>query len=444
MTDTMTDSSENVQNTKLPLMQSIKRIITFSKFNIFLVFVPIGYIVKFVTKNDTLIFFMNFAAIIPLARLLGFATEELAESVGETLGGLLNATFGNAVELIIAIVALANGQIRVVQASMLGSVLSNILLVLGSCFLAGGIAVLRDTDENGIPKNLEQTFSSTAAQASSSLMTLSCITLILPAAFALAVNSTTNGNNTNVDPSTKILDISYGTSIVLLIVYILYLVFQLKTHKTLFNEKEGDKKDVDDNQSNKQNTNQSDDEQRGDSEQRPDDIRSDQNLLDRRENREREGEHNIERGVKIKDDIDDEPDEPEQHINVMIALILLIVTTVITAFSAEFLVDSIEGIVKTLGISETFVGLILLPIVGNAAEHVTSITVAIKDKMNLAIGVAVGSSTQIALFITPLLVILGWILNKPMSLYFMPFETVCLFIAVLLTNYLVQMEDQIG
>ncbi|CAG8819157.1 41525_t:CDS:2, partial [Gigaspora margarita] len=373
---------------------------------------------------------MNFAAIIPLARLLGFATEELAESVGETLGGLLNATFGNAVELIIAIVALANGQIRVVQASMLGSVLSNILLVLGSCFLAGGIAVLRDTDENGIPKNIEQTFSSTAAQASSSLMTLSCITLILPAAFALAVNSTTNGNNTNVDPSTKILDISYGTSIVLLIVYILYLVFQLKTHKTLFNEKEGDKKG-DDTQSNKQNT---DDEPRGDSEQRPDDIRSDQNLLDGRENR--ENRHNIERGVKIQDENDDKPDE--SHINVMMALILLIVTTVITAFSAEFLVDSIEGIVKTLGISETFVGLILLPIVGNAAEHVTSITVAVKDKMNLAIGVAVGSSTQIALFITPLLVILGWILNKPMSLYFMPFETICLFIAVLLTNYLVQ------
>ncbi|RIB27944.1 Ca2+/H+ antiporter [Gigaspora rosea] len=409
MTDNNENVSENVQNDakkdKLPFMQSIKRVITFSKFNFFLVFVPIGYIVKFVTTNDTLIFFINFAAIIPLARLLGFATEELAESVGETLGGLLNATFGNAVELIIAIVALANGRIRVVQASMLGSVLSNILLVLGSCFLAGGIAALRNN-------KLEQTFSSTAAQASSSLMTLSCITLILPAAFALAVKGE---NPPNVNIQFQILDISYGTSIVLLIVYILYLVFQLKTHKDLFNEKEGDEKD-DKNESNKQNTNKNDN--------------------DGQIQEEGESEHNIERGIETND----EHDEP--HINMMIALVLLIVTTVITAFSADFLVDSIEGIVKTLGISETFVGLILLPIVGNAAEHVTSITVAIKDKMNLAIGVAVGSSTQIALFITPLLVILGWILNKPMSLYFMPFETVCLFIAVLLTNYLVQVHGR--
>ncbi|CAG8547943.1 15370_t:CDS:2 [Cetraspora pellucida] len=375
---------------KLSLLKTLQKIFFNSYVNVLLLFVPIGFIVHFVSQNDTLIFFMNFLAIIPLAKLLGFATEELACTVGETVGGLLNATFGNAVELIIAIVALVKGQIRVVQASMLGSVLSNILLVLGTCFLLGGISVIY------YDRGLEQNFSSTAAQASSSLMTLACITLVLPAAFSLAVNGTSNGtaNVSNTENSTlkvddRILHISYGTSIVLLAVYILYLLFQLKTHKKLFVVTENDAEQL------KSSRDVKPDLEKKSADNKP-------------ENSESETHENVENADNVgnADNADDGnqndkgkgseimiEESEEIHISTAVALILLLVTTVITAFSAEFLVGSIEGIVKSLGISETFIGLILLPIVGNAAEHVTSVTVAMNDKMDLAIGVAVGSST---------------------------------------------------
>ncbi|RIB30387.1 hypothetical protein C2G38_1948857, partial [Gigaspora rosea] len=272
---------------------------------------------------------------------------------------LLNVTFGNAIELIISIIALTKGQIRLVQASVLGSVLSNILVVLGSCFLFGGITILKEG-------RLEQNFDSTAAQASSSVMTLACIALIVPAAFSLAIDG--NSNNTLSTTDSRILNLSYGSSVVLFVIYILYLYFQLKTHKDLFQTDENE----------------------------------------------------------------------ELQISKYLALFLLVTVTVVTAFSAEFLVSSIEGVVTSHGLSKTFIGLVLLPIIGNAAEHATSVKIAMKDRMDFAISVAVGSSTQITLFVTPLLVILGWIIGQPMSLFFLPFETVCLFIAVLLSNYLVQ------
>ncbi|CAG8490486.1 17631_t:CDS:2 [Racocetra persica] len=216
-------------------------------------------------------------------------------------------TFGNTVELIISIIALTKGQICVVQDSVLGSVLSNILVVLGLCFLFGGITIFKEG-------RLKQNFDSTVAQASSSVMTLACIALIVSAVFSLAIDG--NSNNT--------------------------------------------------------------------------------------------------------------------------------LMTVVIAFSAEFLVSSIEEVVTSHSLSKTFIGLVLLSIIRNAAEHTTSVKIAMKDRMDFAISVAVGSLTQIALFVTPLLVILGWIIGQPISLFFLPFETVCLFIAVLLSNYLVQMENQIG
>ncbi|CAG8596224.1 5795_t:CDS:2, partial [Racocetra fulgida] len=278
----------------------------------------------------------------------------------KAVGGLLNATFGNAVELIIAIVALVKGQIRVVQASVLGSVLSNILLVLGTCFLCGGISVMLKSGE------LEQNFSSTAAQASSSLMTLACITLILPAAFSFTVNGTTSGGATNgtgnsssenstVKVDDRILHISYGTSIVLL---------ALKTHKSLFVVKEEDLENV----SRGVNLNpakQSADNKSGNSES------------EEQENDNAEIAETADNGKqknKNKESENKEEESEEEHISTIASLILLIATTVITAFSAEFLVGSIEGIVKSLSISETFIGLILLPIVGNAAEVLKMLT----------------------------------------------------------------------
>ncbi|MBK5652919.1 MAG: calcium/proton exchanger, partial [Rhizobium sp.] len=328
--------------------------------NVLLVFVPLGIIAGIMGWNPTAVFVLNFIAIIPLAALLSFATEELSAKLGQTLGGLMNATFGNAVELIVSIVALKQGEIRIVQSSMLGSILSNILLVLGCCFLAGGI------------RHRESRFNETVASTMSSLMAVASASLIIPATLYAVMN---NGNTNHRDTDANILVLSRGTSIILLLLYILYLYFQLYSHHDLF-------ADV--------------------------------------ENQGGEGE------------------DEAQILSPVAAGVALVVVTVMVAICAEFLVDSIDSIVETAHISKTFVGLILIPIVGNAAEHVTAVIVAYKGKMDLAINVAIGSSMQIALFVTPFLVILGWIMHKEMTLHFEGFETIIFFISVLIVNYLIQ------
>jgi len=351
-------------------------LMTSSYVNILLIFVPLGIIAGALKWNASVVFVLNFLAIIPLAALLGFTTEELSAESGQTIGGLLNATFGNAVELIVSIVALLQGQIRIVQASMLGSILSNILLVsaklalgmtsisdklqvLGCCFIAAGI------------KGGEQKFNATGAGTMSSLMAVASASLIIPATLYATI-SNAHGKGSEADRNTLIL--SHGTAIILLVLYILYLFFQLKTHKNLFDEET-------------------------------------QN---------------------------EEEDRKTRILSPVPAGIAMVVITIIVAVCAEYLVDSIDAIVETTHISKTFIGLILLPIVGNAAEHVTACLVAYKKKMDLAIGVALGSSLQIALFVTPFLVILGWIVGQPMTLYFQGFETVVFFISMLVVNYLIQ------
>ena len=260
-----------------------------------------------------------------------------------------------------SIVALKNGEIRIVQSSMLGSILSNILLVLGCCFLAGGW------------KFHLQEFNSTMASTMSSLMAVASASLIIPATlYAVMPQSNHEQAKDNV------LVLSHGTAIILLIIYVLYLVFQLRTHTDLFDEENGDTSDDD-----------------GDKE------------------------------------------EMASILTPWAAGVALVLVTVAVAICAEYLVDSIDSIVQTAHISKTFIGLILLPIVGNAAEHVTAVVGSLKDKMDLAIGVAIGSSMQIALLVTPFLVILGWIIDQPMTLHFETFETVVFFLSVLVVNYLV-------
>ncbi|TKA34192.1 hypothetical protein B0A50_00172 [Salinomyces thailandicus] len=327
--------------------------------NILLVFVPAGIILGAMDLNPTAVFVVNFLAIVPLAALLSFATEELSAKLGQTIGGLMNATFGNAVELIVSIVALTKGEIRIVQSSMLGSILSNILLVLGCCFIASGVR--RD----------ESRFNETVASTMSSLMAVAATSLIIPATLYASLT------NSKASADDNILILSRGTAIIMLILYCLYLVFQLKTHAKLF---------------------------------------------DAESNEGGEG---------------GEPEEP-QILGPVAAGVCLVIVTLLVAVCAEYLVDSIDSIVQTSGISKTFIGLILLPIVGNAAEHVTACVVAYKDKMDLAIGVAIGSSMQIALFVTPSLVILGWIIGQEMTLHFQGFETVVFFLSVLVVNYLIQ------
>jgi Ca2+:H+ antiporter len=296
------------------------------------------------------VFSLNFLAIIPLAAVLSFATEEIAGRLGETLGGLVNATFGNAVELIVSIVALRAGEIEVVQASMLGSILSNLLLVLGMCFFLGGIYNMRGADGLGI----EQSFAQGTAQTTCSLMALASASMILPAALYGVLDQADEDNK-----QASILVLSRGTSIVLLFLYVLYLYFALRTHKQLFEP----------------------------------------------EAQNAEARNNGE-------------EEHEPLLSPWSAALVLVVVTAIISFCADYMVDSIDALVATGKISKTFIGLILIPIVGNAAEHVTACVVAVKDKMDLAMGVAIGSSIQIALLVTPALVMLGWAIGQPMTLHF--------------------------
>ncbi|SAM00416.1 hypothetical protein [Absidia glauca] len=336
---------------KLDFWTSFKITALSSKFNILLIFVPIAIFVSFTDASAPVVFSLNFIAIIPLAKLLGFATEEIALRCGSTVGSLMNATFGNAVELILGVVALQKGLIRVVQASVLGSILSNLLLVLGFCFLLGGAG------------RSEQTFNITAAQTSTSLLALTTLSLLIPAAFSATAQ-------TKSDAEAGILNLSHGTALILLLVYILFLIFQLKTHSHLYE--------------------------------------------------------------------DEEDDEEQPTTSLSFSIFTLIVVAGIVSLHAEFLVGAIEGVVESWGIDETFVGIILLPIVGNAAEHVSSVTFAMKNKMNLSVGIAVSSSLQIGLLVTPVLVIAGWAIGQPMTLFFEDFETVILFSSVLIVNYLIQ------
>ncbi|CAE6389854.1 unnamed protein product [Rhizoctonia solani] len=353
-------------------IESSRFILLGSWFNILLVFIPLSLLSEKLEWDGGLRFAFSFIAIIPLAKLLGVATEQLSMRLGQTLGGLLNASFGNAVEIIVGIAALAQGELRIVQTSMLGSVLSNLLLVLGMSFLAGGVYYH------------EQNFQVTAAQTGASLMTLACITLVIPAAYhssqqhpsnppfpnAVSALMDTDAPGGNERSHNGLLLISRGTAIVLLIVYVSYLFFQLKTHADLFAS--------------------------------PD---------------------------------EEEPEEPSM--SVISGAVWLLGITVVTSFTADVLVGSIEETAEKYHIPKGFIGLILLPLVANAAEHVTSVWMAMKGKLELTIGISVGSSIQIAAFVVPLLVIVSWIMGKDLTLYFADFETVALFVSVILVNLLI-------
>jgi Ca2+:H+ antiporter len=240
---------------------------------------------------------------------------------------------------------------------MLGSILSNILLVLGCCFIAGGI------------RYHEQSFNSTVASTMSSLMAVASASLIIPATLYAALAKSKDASSED-----NILLLSHGTAIILLLLYIMYLFFQLKTHSDLF-----------DAESQEEGTSQE-----------------------------------------------------AEILGPWASGVALVVVTLLVAICAEFLVGSIDSIVESAHISKTFIGLILIPIVGNAAEHVTAVVVAYKNKMDLAIGVAIGSSLQIALFVTPFLVVLGWAMDRKMTLHFETFETVAFFLSSLVVTLLIQ------
>uniref|UniRef100_A0A6U4DQR1 Sodium/calcium exchanger membrane region domain-containing protein n=1 Tax=Phaeomonas parva TaxID=124430 RepID=A0A6U4DQR1_9STRA len=322
--------------------------------NVLLIFLPFGWASYHFDWGSNWVFWLNFLSMVPLASMLGDFTEELALHTGETIGGLINATFGNAVEVVVAIQALCANQIRVVQASMLGSVLSNLLLVLGTCFFAGGLV----QDEKGALKYPALRFNSTSAVANMSLLLLSSMAMVMP----------TLGANTADDVEVPLF-ISRVSAACLMLMYILLLVFQLYTHSSLFQE-----------------------------------------------------EHE---------------DDEEADLSATAAAFGLGVTTMLVSFFSEFLVSSIDGLTESGGLTKTFVGIIILPVVGNAVEHVTAVSVAMKGKMELAMGVALGSATQVAIFVVPVVVLSGWIIGRKMSLAFPVFEIALYSLALLIVGHVV-------
>jgi Ca2+:H+ antiporter len=322
--------------------------------NLLLVFVPVAVVLEVTHGNPIWVFVASALAIIPLAGWMGRATEHLAEKLGQGVGGLLNATFGNAAELIIALMALRKGLFEVVKASITGSIIGNILLVLGLSIIAGGVKFPR------------QKFNATAAALGSTMLALSAVALLLPAIFHLIVKNY---------PVEREQNLSFEIAIVLIVVYVLSLVFTLKTHSHLYvGELE-------------------------------------------KEEEEAIGTHGWSQTRSV---------------------VTLLIATVLVAVMSEFLVGAVEAASHTLGLTEIFVGVILVAIIGNAAEHSTAVLMALKNKMDLAINIAIGSSMQVALFVAPVLVFASYAFGKPMDLHFSILEVVAVTASVAVMTLIVQ------
>ncbi|MEQ9548216.1 MAG: calcium/proton exchanger [Coleofasciculus sp. G3-WIS-01] len=325
--------------------------------SLLLIFVPISIAAHFLEWGSAIVFITSCLAIIPLAAWMGKATEEIAVVAGPTLGGLLNATFGNATELIIALIALNAGLVNVVKATITGSIIGNLLLVMGLSMLLGGL------------RFKEQDFQPIVARVNASSMNLAVIAMLLPT----AMDATTPG----IDEET-LQGLSVAVAGVLIVVYALTLLFSMKTHSYLF----------------------------------------DVGMVD----------------IELQEGEAVPSEELEHKVNLKLWIGVLLGVTLLVALESELLVDTLEEATSQLGLTALFTGVILLPIIGNAAEHATAVTVAMKNKMDLSVSVAVGSSLQIALFVAPVLVIAGWFLDQPMDLDFHPFELVAVAVAVLIAN----------
>jgi Ca2+:H+ antiporter len=303
-------------------------------------------------NRPLLVFVMACIAIIPLAGLLGLATEKLAVRVGDAVGGFLNATLGNAAELIIALVALRAGLLDVVKASITGSIIGNLLLVLGAAFLAGGL------------RHPLQTFATIGARAQVGMMALASMAILIPSIVANI------GGGKFVAQS---VNFSIAVSVVLLAVYLLSLLFSLRTHVHLF---------------------------RG----------------------EQAGEQNDAHGMPWSQTL---------------TLVVMVVVTLLIIWMSEILVATVEHAAKALGLTNLFVGVVVVAVVGNAAEHSSAVLMAMRNRMEIAVGIAVGSTTQIALFVTPLLVLVSlWIAPAPLSLAFSGVEVFLVLMATFVASIL--------
>jgi Ca2+:H+ antiporter len=325
------------------------------------VFIPAAIALELAHASPVLIFTAAALGVIPTAALMGTATEEIAERTGPGIGGFLNVTFGNAPELIIAFFALREGLHEVVKASIVGSIIGNILLVLGAAMLVGGWN--RD----------KQTFNRTAANAQSAMLLLALAALMLPAVFQLIHGGSLPAVGEERHPfGSEVEDLSMGVAIILILSYLAGLLFSMKTHRSVFNPYEE--------------------------------------------------EHGEEGGWSVRK-----------------ATMLLAVAAVLVGLMSEILVGSISEASDDIGLSEFFVGVFVVAIIGNAAEHWVAVLVAAKDKMDLAVNIAIGSSAQIALFVAPVLVLLSYVVGPgPMPLVFNGYELGAMLFAVLIANFLTQ------
>ena len=316
--------------------------------NILLIFIPVTLAGKMMGVSDTLLFVCSSLAIIPLAGLMGMSTDVISCYAGQKIGGLLNATFGNATELIIAFIAMKEGMFDVVKASLAGSVIGNILLVLGMSMLVGGL------------KYKTQTFNRNSINITSSMLLFALLGLSIPAIFTHTFPESSL--------NTEFEGLSVLIALLMLLIYIMQFVFSFVTHRYLYAETII----------------------AGDNEEKP----------------------------KMK---------------LSYAIGLLIASTICIAVISEVFVGTIEPMAESAGLHKTFVGIILVPIIGNAAEHSSAIIMAYKDKMNAAVEISLGSSLQIILFVVPVLILLS-LLFTPMSIVFTPFELVALTASVLIAN----------
>jgi Ca2+:H+ antiporter len=322
--------------------------------------IPIAVVLELTHAAATIVFAASALGIIPTAALMGRATEELAARSGPGIGGLLNVTFGNAPELIIALFALNQGLQEVVKASIVGSILGNILLVLGAAMLAGGLG--RD----------RQTFNSTSASVQSTMLMLAAAALLMPAIFELVEGQGLPSPGAEaVDYDSTVEHLSLAVAIVLIGTYVIGLFFSLKTHRAIFN-----------------------------------------------------------------------PEYEEEDTwgwSTRRSVIALAVAGLLVGLMSEVLVGSISEASESIGLSEFFVGVIVVAIVGNAAEHWVAVLVAMKNKMDLAVNIAIGSSAQIALFVAPVLVIASFFLGPyPLALVFNGFELGAILLAILIANHVTQ------
>lgn len=323
-----------------------------TKINVFfywmLLFIPLSFALELLTDNKPLIFLATILAIIPLARILGYATHEIALQTNPSIGGLVSATFGNAIELVIAILALRKGLISVVQASIIGSIIGNLLLLIGLSIFFGGL------------RYRQQQFNKASIGVSATMLIIAVVGLTIPSVYAFFRPGVP-----------QIQWLSDTVAVVLAIIYVAGLVFSLRTHKHLFD---------------------------------------------------------------ISDELKATHEKP--RLSLGLASVIILTATLFAALESELLVGAIQGAGSALGLTETFIGIVIIAIVTNIAEKSTAVTFALQNKLNLSLEIGMSSAIQIALFVVPILVIISQVFGFGFMLVFSLFEVIAVLLAVMIINYL--------